>query len=439
MFRKIKSGLAVTLCSSLLMFSCTREERNPSAPEGSLAGTGSALVTIQSGRVGGLAKGSKASDINLASLEVTLTAPGETPVTQSFRLSGSGSSTISNTFQELAALKTWTLSARTLDQAGQVIHSGSTTFEVRPRQTSDVNLDLSALFSMLKARFYPVRDSVTRLELIVDGVIRDQISFAKQTRLGDTIPLAFDYLTTGASHTIRLSAYGDMWGFDTLLYSADTVLAIAAGQDASHGIILRWAGPRLPPAGEAEMRVSLGSVGTVTMNGRLEDTTTSINLAQNPLLTGFPNPDESDNGWGGGSNKWDMLDGLTGYADTWAHGLAFTGGISGYAGPCGEKQATVNLGAMHSINKVDVYHHGDEHIPNTYRIEIWDGSAWLTVFSTTTGMNYVREDLRYVGPGWSSVPTVNSFPAVSGSKVRFAVNNCDITHGWIYEFQIFGN
>ncbi len=160
------------------------------------------------------------------------------------------------------------------------------------------------------------------------------------------------------------------------------------------------------------------------------------NIAFNPTQTGFPHPLESDRGWGGGSYPWEMLDGHTYYTDTWAHGLAFTGGFPGWIEPCGWRQATVNFGTMKTFNKMRVYHHGDEHIPTNRSIEYWDGSAWHTVNASTT----LREDLRVPPPGvsgWGAVPTEHIFSPVSGSKVRFGFNNCDIQHGWIYELEVY--
>lgn len=149
-------------------------------------------------------------------------------------------------------------------------------------------------------------------------------------------------------------------------------------------------------------------------------------------------PSESDAGWGGGSNRGDLVDGRTYYSDTWAHGLAFTGGVYGYAGPCGWRQATLNFGAMKTFDRVLVWHHGADHIPTTYHLEYWDGAAW----QATGGTSSVRWDLE-VPPagvyGWGAIPTEHLFPPVTGSKVRFVLNNCNITHGWIYEFEVFGN
>jgi hypothetical protein len=166
----------------------------------------------------------------------------------------------------------------------------------------------------------------------------------------------------------------------------------------------------------------------------LTSTSEPINLALNTSGTGFPSPLESDPGWGGGSYPWEMLDGNTFYTDTWAHGLAFTGGTDNWAGqPCGWRQATVNFGAPQTFNRVLVWHHGDDHIPTTYLVEYWDGANWLAVDGTST----VRQDLRSGSVGWGSVPTETIFPTVTGSKVRFRLNNCNITHGWIYQFDVY--
>ncbi len=166
------------------------------------------------------------------------------------------------------------------------------------------------------------------------------------------------------------------------------------------------------------------------------ETRAEVNIAVNLARTGQPDPLESDRGWGGGSYPWDMLDDKTAYTDTWAHGLAFTGGIQSWMGEaCGWRQATVRFDGPKTFDRVLVWHHGDEHIPNTYLVEYWDGQSWLPV----GGSSELRRDLAAGQEGWGSVPTETVFPAVTGSKVRFRLNNCDITHGWIYEFQVFAS
>jgi hypothetical protein len=230
---------------------------------------GSASVYVKIGKVGALGK--KAT-IQLDTLYLTLTAPGETTRSAKFPLSANSEQTFSQCFTELASLhKIWTLSAEAKDMLGTVIHSGSISFIVPARRDTSITLTLGAKYSMLKANFFPIRDSVTHCELLVDGVIKDDSSFAKQSLVGDTVEFAFDYLQTNIAQRVRLDVYGQMWGFDTLLYTSDTLIAPQPGVNASYNLTLRWVGPALPPPGSATMIVVLGAVGTQTINGEFED------------------------------------------------------------------------------------------------------------------------------------------------------------------------
>lgn len=148
-------------------------------------------------------------------------------------------------------------------------------------------------------------------------------------------------------------------------------------------------------------------------------------------------PTESDTGWGGGVYPWDMVDGLNLYPD-WQHGLAFTGGKIPYIEPCGWRQATLNFKKMVTFNRVMIWHHGTDHIPTAFNLSYWNGSSWVNTGGTMT----IRTDLTTPAPGAAgagSTPTEHLFPAVTGSKVRFEMNNCDINHGWIYEFEVFND
>lgn len=167
-------------------------------------------------------------------------------------------------------------------------------------------------------------------------------------------------------------------------------------------------------------------------------------IALNLTGSGFPHPLESDRGWGGGSYPWEIIDSKRlcpkEGASGWACGLAFTGGSGSWDGEtCGWRQATINLGEPKAFNRVVVWHHGLEHVPNTYKIQYWDGTNWVDIFSTTNGHSYLKfptDSPRYWWESWST-PTENTFPDVTSSKVRFALDNCDITHGWIYEFEVY--
>lgn len=252
--------------------SCLRED-STSSPVSSAAGVppgqaGSANVIIQIGKIGMLSKSASLAPMALCSLRVILSATGETPITWVAPLSGTGPMAVSRTFTGLPE-KIWSASAETRDNRNAVVHSGSMPFTIVRKQTLNVNLPLASKYSMLIAKFFPIRDSVNRCILMVDGITRGDSTFAKQALVGDTIPLRYDYLTTSATHNISMSARGVMWGFDTLLYSGDTSITVAAGVDAPFRVTLKWVGPAKPPPGQAEMFVSVGSVGTVIVQGRI--------------------------------------------------------------------------------------------------------------------------------------------------------------------------
>ena len=84
--------------------------------------------------------------------------------------------------------------------------------------------------------------------------------------------------------------------------------------------------------------------------------TGSIDIALNPSKSGNPSPLQSDPGWGGGTNTWQIVDGYRSY-DTFASGLAFTGGSGNYGGaPAGPRQATIDFGGMQTFNQVAIFH-----------------------------------------------------------------------------------
>ena len=74
---------------------------------------------------------------------------------------------------------------------------------------------------------------------------------------------------------------------------------------------------------------------------------------------------------------------------------------------------------------------------NWLKLYFWNNPEWLPARGTST----VRWDLRSgVGSGgWGAVPTETIFPTVTGSKARFWLDNCNIEHGYIYEFEVFND
>ncbi|HOJ49723.1 MAG TPA: hypothetical protein PKW55_02825 [Spirochaetota bacterium] len=186
------------------------------------------------------------------------------------------------------------------------------------------------------------------------------------------------------------------------------------------------------------------SVYTITSSYKLEvsEYSDENNLALNKDKKGYPSPLGTDKGWGGGSFVWEIVDGLRTY-DNWAHGLAFCGGIKNWCSePCGWREVLIDFGRMIEISKVVVWHHGLEHVPNTYKIQVLDINTgeYKTVFETKKGKNYLKFQVNPNPKNWwenFSTPTENNFKPVITNRLRYVINNCDIEHGWIYEIEVY--
>lgn len=163
-------------------------------------------------------------------------------------------------------------------------------------------------------------------------------------------------------------------------------------------------------------------------------------LALNWNNTGFPSTVESSRGWGGGSHREHINDGAKAYP-SWSNGLAFTGGNNNWAGePCGWRYAVIDFGTPITFEKIVIWHHGDEHVPQQAVVEKWNGTTWLPLEPQRT---FGRERVPGSGAG-HSVSDEYLFSTVTASKVRYGFDNCglnvlgtQIAHGWIYEFDVF--
>lgn len=262
---KITKFIAI-ITASLLLWGCNTES-NPSSVKATQE-MGAAQITINAQQVGSLAK--VRADIGLTSLVLTLSAEGETSRVETITISGNGSQTILHPFSDLTPLKTWTVEAVSYDQNSVVIHQGGSTFEVYPGKTSLVTLDLDAKYSMLKATFSPITDSITSLHVLVDGVEVATSSFAAASQAEAV--LEYDYLLANAPTTtnIVLHAKGSYWDVDYTLYKGSVDIVVNPGEDTNYEVNLVWVGPGEPPVGAAEITVNLGAVGTVSLDGQIE-------------------------------------------------------------------------------------------------------------------------------------------------------------------------
>jgi formylglycine-generating enzyme len=262
--------IALFVC---VMLVCTTNDQ-PIDP-GISAATGSLEVTFNINRVGAL---HKTRVIEMMNLYVAISAENQDTIFDTIPLGGgSHQRTVQQTYDRLASLTgehaiEWTLSAEALDRNGRIIHSGDTVFVIPPGDTVEIPLSLGARYSMMVANYFPIRDSVSRCNLQIDGYTEIDSSFPEQSLVGDTVTLSFDYLTassSGISHQITLNVFGDAGGNDALLYTGDTSIVVRSGEDADYTVILAYVGPNTG-SGASAMAVTLGDVGKTTVNGELQ-------------------------------------------------------------------------------------------------------------------------------------------------------------------------
>ncbi len=262
-----------------MLAACDHTESLSTSTASSNANQGQVSVSVNLGNVGILAR---AAQMTPTKLLLQFTSSHSATVADTIIVSGSG--TVAKSYS-LASQQGWTMQATGLDQRDSVLYTGTSTFNVAAQKTTNVNLSLDARYSSLRVRF-PVRDSLTRFVLSVDGAVWGDSSVAVQSRVGDTVKMDHDYLAasaTGTSHAFSLKVFGREWGLDTLFYAFDTSLTIVSGNNLGRALTLKWVGPNLPPPGMATLSVTLGTVGQVDLGVSYEDKN-SFGIPWNPAV-----------------------------------------------------------------------------------------------------------------------------------------------------------
>ncbi|MFW6254206.1 MAG: formylglycine-generating enzyme family protein [Chitinivibrionales bacterium] len=267
--------LLVCATAQFALLGCSSDNPNPLNQESA----GSVSLSVTCGKVGSL---SKVKTIDLQNLYVTLSAEDEADIRDTFAVSGYGRQTVTRDYNNLASGKTWTVSAESRDANDSIIHTGSKAVTVESGTSVPVTLTLSAQYSMLNVSFLPIMDSITQCEIVVDGETAADTTFAKQSLVGATLVLGYDYLTAdiapGIEHTVTLNAYGEIDGVTMLLYTGETTIDVVAGVDSLYAVTLAWVGP-----GQANASVTLQATAHLSMYGRFADSRTF-----NPAMVKIP-------------------------------------------------------------------------------------------------------------------------------------------------------
>jgi hypothetical protein len=270
--------LAFCLAAMAPLWSCGTAPVADPGPDASTLTQATVNTTIILGKVGALAKTSTISLSRLIVIGASNATPPDT-IKDTIAVTGNAQVTLAKNYT-LKPLRSWTLTAKTLDAKDSVIHQGSTaSFYVKPADTAAVSLNLSSRFAMYQANFNALPDSISsstagtgkdaiklkRVVMKVDGAIKADSSAATVFAGGQNVNVFFDYVGIG-SHSVILEVYGDLNTFSGLLYSGTTTFSVTAGTDDTKSVSLGWTGPT---TGTGKVTVVLGKVGKVTINGTL--------------------------------------------------------------------------------------------------------------------------------------------------------------------------
>lgn len=170
-------------------------------------------------------------------------------------------------------------------------------------------------------------------------------------------------------------------------------------------------------------------VGPVKYSGRL-------NLALGKPVTAVPF------GWGCCSDPNQLTDSLIQNLE-WPYGFAWCGGTGSYGG-CGPgwKSATIDLGSLLLVSRVDVWFHDPTNVPTTWKVEVSaDGSTYTEVFSTVS-VRCRTETGPLNGAHWAYPACKHSaaFSPAAARYMRYSFDDntlIDGLHGWEMEIEVF--
>ena len=259
----------------MIIISCSKEHAVDPESTTSHIKKGVVQLSVQMERIGALRKTLEKKEINLSELYVTLSAEGQMTVYDTIQLTGgSYERTERKIYPGLVAylngeLVEWKLSVETRDLMDKVIHFDSTSFFIPPTDTAKIMMHCKSRYSMLSARYFPVRDSVTRCEIRIDGNAVADSSFPVQSLVGEEVILSFDYLeasSNGIDHPVELNVYGLHHGDEVLLYTGGGNLHVVSGGDLNCTTNLNYVGPG-EFNGALNMDVTLGKPGYIAIDG----------------------------------------------------------------------------------------------------------------------------------------------------------------------------
>lgn len=297
----------------------------------------------------------------------------------------------------------WKARIRSLGEGDLPTYDDSMTIQVQSAVSRQIQWQLDARVSELRVVF-PVIDSITRMTIYVDGVVRGDTTFAKQALVGRQIPFRVRVAASyaGISHTLSLKVGGVAWGLDTTLYALDTTVVAISGKTPVVPMLLHWVGPSVPPPGQAALLVQVGLPGTISLVASYVDT----------APVGFSDPRDGKQ-----------------YATRWIGRQRWMMANLGDCDSCANNQKSF------LPDQMDTLCPSGWHIPDT--------SEWLRLLRTMAGGGSLTEGLYRIKSrgGWRGVGALagqwNGDDAIGFGLVpsNFAVQDGAID---FYDWQYFG-
>ena len=298
----IKTAL-VAVAASLALTACMGESSTGAEKDAKLS------ISMGVKDVNKLAKTglSKSSTISLAKVIVTLKSSVSTdsvirdtilPGSNGFTATATADQSVTETYN-VRPLRDWKIYVKTLDANDSVIHSDSASaLAIKIGEARPVTITLRSKFVMYVAKFtlpdsigsatgsFKEKLNVNRLALIIDGdTVRDSSTIAGYFATSPTFhTVGFDYVSSGASHVVKLLVFGDMndWPADKPLY-ADTLTIAPTDTGTTKTPSLTYTGPGSPsdpnwsstnPGGAKidPLTIIIGKVGQVDIEPTLDPT-----------------------------------------------------------------------------------------------------------------------------------------------------------------------
>jgi hypothetical protein len=153
-------------------------------------------------------------------------------------------------------------------------------------------------------------------------------------------------------------------------------------------------------------------------------------------------PSLSDDGWGGGTDKWDLTDGSRTYPGDWARGLALPWDGETH-------QITLVFTQPITFDEVIQWDHGagpdgyGAETPAAYTIQYWNlnTDVWTTIFSTSDPEAYLEYPDATSNDWWYywSTPYLNTFTPVTSNMIRIWETPVPGRYNWLYEVEVYNN